>query len=92
MESVIDRASPYNIIDTSTDMDDVEEDDTHIKPIEPDETSLNEQESQVEPKPLDIDNHLSPSSSLTSGTDVYMDAVEILSDENHNDRSGKNLV
>jgi hypothetical protein len=59
-ESVIGRSSPYNIIETSTDMDDDEQDEIIIK---------------------ETDNTLSPSSSLTSGTDVYMDAVEILSDD-----------
>ncbi len=34
------------------------------------------------------DNTLSPSSSLTSGTDVYMDAVEILNDEYNDNKSG----
>jgi hypothetical protein len=58
-ESVIDRSSPYNIIETSTDMDD-DQDEIIIK---------------------ETDNTLSPSSSLTSGTDVYMDAVEILNDD-----------
>ncbi len=35
------------------------------------------------------ENTLSPSSSLTSGTDVYMDAIEVFNDENHDIKSGK---
>lgn len=35
------------------------------------------------------ENTLSPSSSLTSGTDVYMDAVDILNDDQDDHRSGK---
>ncbi len=35
------------------------------------------------------ENTLSPSSSLTSGTDVYMDALEVFNDENHDTKSGK---
>jgi len=37
------------------------------------------------------ENTLSPSSSLTSGTDVYMDAVEVFNDENHDTKSGKDF-
>ncbi|CAM4901799.1 unnamed protein product [Rotaria socialis] len=89
-ESVIDRSSPYNIIDTSTDADEDEGDDTHMKPIDHDEILINEQDNEVDQKLLD--NHLSPSSSLTSGTDVYMDAVEILSDEQPNNGSDGSLT
>ena len=46
-ESVIDRSSPYNIIDTTA----------------------------------ENDESVSPSSSLTSTTDVYMDAIDVLHDE-----------
>ncbi|CAF4948235.1 unnamed protein product, partial [Rotaria sp. Silwood1] len=91
MESVIDRSSPYNIIETSTDMDvddndvDNHDDNVHMKPIDNDEASINEQDNEIEQK--NHDNTLSPSSSLTSGTDVYMDAVEILGDEHPADKS-----
>jgi hypothetical protein len=77
-ESVIDRSSPYNIIETSTDMD--VDDDECLKSIDDnDEVIMQEQENDIELK--NQENSLSPSSSLTSGTDVYMDAVEILNDE-----------
>ncbi|CAF2962673.1 unnamed protein product [Rotaria sp. Silwood2] len=88
-ESVIDRSSPYNIIETSTDMDN-DEDNAHMKPIDNDEVLINEQDNEIEQK--NHDNTLSPSSSLTSGTDVYMDAVEILSDEHVADKSDGTLT
>ncbi|CAF4912428.1 unnamed protein product, partial [Rotaria sp. Silwood1] len=51
-ESVIDRSSPYNIIETSTDMDDDDnnnnEDNVHMKPIDNDEASINEQDNESE--------------------------------------------
>jgi hypothetical protein len=69
-ESVVDRSSPYNIIETSTDEDD-DNDNTHLKSIEDnDEVMITEQQETN-----------SPSSSLTSGTEVYMDAIDILNDE-----------
>jgi hypothetical protein len=48
---------------------------------------LNEQENITESNLAE--NTLSPSSSLTSGTDVYMDAVDILNDEQQDNKSGK---
>jgi hypothetical protein len=66
-ESVIDRSSPYNIIETSTD----EEDDITSKSLDDnDEVMLTEQNETI-----------SPSSSITSGTDVYMDAIDALNDQ-----------
>jgi len=38
------------------------------------------------------ENTLSPSSSLTSGTDVYMDAVEIINDEHDDNKSGNRIL
>jgi hypothetical protein len=35
------------------------------------------------------ENTLSPSSSLTSGTDVYMDAIDIINEENDDHKSGR---
>jgi hypothetical protein len=34
------------------------------------------------------ENTLSPSSSLTSGTDVYMDAIDIINEDNDDHQSG----
>ncbi|CAF0888852.1 unnamed protein product [Adineta steineri] len=96
-ESVIDRSSPYNIIETSIDMDDI--DDDAINDDDDDDDITNEDDDGVHMKPIDNDNDndevmmkekentLSPSSSLTSGTDVYMDAVEIFSDDNQDNKS-----
>ena len=72
-ESVIDRSSPYNIIETSTDEED-NDDDTEstrsAKSLEIDhESILNEQ-----------NEHFSPTPSLTSGADVYMDAMDDFDD------------
>lgn len=72
-ESVIDRSSPYNIIETSTDEED-NDDDTEstrsAKSLEIDhESILNEQQE-----------HFSPTPSVTSGADVYMDAVDDFDD------------
>ncbi|CAF1687244.1 unnamed protein product, partial [Adineta ricciae] len=72
-ESVIDRSSPYNIIETSTDEED-NDDDTEstrsAKSLEIDhESILNEQKE-----------HFSPTPSLTSGADVYMDAMDDFDD------------
>ncbi|CAF3545141.1 unnamed protein product [Rotaria sordida] len=94
-ESVIDRSSPYNIIETSTDMEDDDnenngEDNVHMKPIDNNEELINEQDNEIEQK--NHNNTGSPSSSLTSGTDVYMDAVEILSDEHPADKSDGTLT
>ena len=55
-ESVIDRSSPYNIIETSTDEDD--------------EVMITEQTETI-----------SPSSSVTSTADVYMDAVDMIAND-----------
>ncbi|CAF3414264.1 unnamed protein product [Rotaria sp. Silwood1] len=78
-EAVIDRSSPYNIIETNTDEDDDEDDDDgdnfNFKTIEDtDETMITEQDDEQK-------ETVSPSSSDTSTTEVYMDAVEILNDE-----------
>ena len=78
-ESVIDRSSPYNIIETSTDMDD-DDDEEGKEDDENDEVLLKEKE-----------NTLSPSSSLTSGTDVYMDAVDVLNEEQDDHISGRRI-
>ncbi|CAF4638805.1 unnamed protein product [Rotaria sp. Silwood2] len=69
---------------------DNDEDNAHMKPIDNDEVLINEQDNEIEQK--NHDNTLSPSSSLTSGTDVYMDAVEILSDEHVADKSDGTLT
>lgn len=89
-QSIIDRASPYNVIETSTDADDMD-DDIYMRPINDegdDDVIISE-----DPVPYDEEKlaatTLSPSSSLTSGTDVYMDAVEILNDEISNEKSGR---
>ncbi len=67
-ESVIDRSSPYSIIETSTDDED---DDIPLKPSEDtDEAMITEQPETI-----------SPSSSITSATEVYMDAIDIVNDE-----------
>lgn len=93
-QSVIDRSSPYNVIETSTDVedgiDDDDDDDTYMKSIndeEDDEVMITEPVQTEDAKYAETT--LSPSSSLTSGTDVYMDAVDILSDERQNDKSGR---
>jgi len=39
----------------------------------------------------ETENTLSSSSSLTSGTDVYMDAVEIINDELEDNKSGERI-
>ena len=77
-ETIIDRSSPYNIIETTNDNDDEQS-------IDNDNVLINEQENEIEGKIRH--SNLSSTSSLTSGTDIYMDAVEILSDENQNDKS-----
>jgi len=69
-ESVIDRSSPYNIIETSTDEEDDDDNITSTSPNDNDEVMLTEQNETI-----------SPSSSITSGTDVYMDAIDILNDQ-----------
>ncbi len=61
-ESVIDRSSPYNIIETSTDEDE--------------EIMVTKQNETI-----------SPSSSITSGTDIYMDAVDMLNDDSRSNGS-----
>jgi hypothetical protein len=40
----------------------------------------------------ETENTLSSSSSLTSGTDVYMDAVEIINDELEDNKSGERIL
>jgi hypothetical protein len=87
-ESVNGRASPYNIIETST--EEADDDDHQEKSVDDDEVILNEEENGIEQKLAE--NTLSPSSSLTSGTDVYMDAVEILNDEHPDNKSGKRYL
>lgn len=94
-ESVIDRSSPYNIIETSTDMDDDddENDDENKTNDNNDDNETNNNyntDDHDEVLMKEKDNTLSPSSSLTSGTDVYMDAVDILNDNEIDHRSGKN--
>ncbi|CAF0809598.1 unnamed protein product [Adineta steineri] len=78
-------------------MDDI--DDDAINDDDDDDDITNEDDDGVHMKPIDNDNDndevmmkekentLSPSSSLTSGTDVYMDAVEIFSDDNQDNKS-----
>ncbi|CAF1300414.1 unnamed protein product [Rotaria sordida] len=74
-ESVIDRSSPYNIIETDTDDDDGN---LNFKTIEDNnETIIPEQDDEQ-------NEIISSASSVTSTTDVYMDAVEILNDEQPN--------
>ncbi|CAF1091445.1 unnamed protein product [Rotaria magnacalcarata] len=79
-ESVIDRSSPYNIIETNTHIDD-DDDDTNLyfKTID-DSNEIMITESHDEEKKDEI----SPPSSIVSTTDIYMDAVEILNDEQSN--------
>ena len=91
-QSLIDRSSPYNVIETSTDVEDELDDDPYLKSIddEDDEVMITEPVQIDEAKYAETT--LSPSSSLTSGTDVYMDAVDILSDEQQNDKSGRRLT
>ena len=95
-QSLIDRSSPYNVIETSTDVEDgfdQDDDDTYLKSInddEDDEVMITEPVQTEETKYAETT--LSPSSSLTSGTDVYMDAVDILSDEQQNNKSGRRLT
>lgn len=74
-QSVIDRSSPYNIIETSTEMEDEEE-----------------MEENTEVLLKEEPNAMSPSSSLTSGTDVYMDAVDILNDDADDQKSGRRIL
>ena len=71
-ESVIDRSSPYNIIETSTDD---EGDEMHLTSAE-DSQTLPSNASQGSGQQVAA----SPPSSDTSGTDVYMDAMDILDD------------
>ncbi|UJR28351.1 hypothetical protein I4U23_009593 [Adineta vaga] len=95
MESVIDRSSPYNIIETSTEEDDENEDSHNIDDDvdENDDVLLESVENdQDETMIKEQENTLSPSSSLTSGTDVYMDAVEVFNDDNVDDLSDGSLT
>ena len=71
-ESVIDRSSPYNIIETSTDEED---NDNESK------TSVQSDENNDQNMITERKETISPSSSITSTADVYMDAVDILEDE-----------
>ncbi|UJR21141.1 hypothetical protein I4U23_024240 [Adineta vaga] len=66
-ESVIDRSSPYNIIETSTDEEEDDDDDT-------------ESNKSVKSTENNHEQRMSPTSSITSGTDVYMDAIDDLKD------------
>jgi hypothetical protein len=49
--------------------------------------SDDDDDSEVQSK--EKENTLSPSSSLTSGTDVYMDAVDIINEDNDDHKSGR---
>lgn len=100
-QSLIDRASPYNVIETSTEMEQEIDDETHLRPIQDDEEvddvlMTTDEEAPLPPStshPTTTastapEETISPSSSLTSGTDVYMDAVDILNDDQQNNQSG----
>jgi len=102
-QSLIDRASPYNVIETSTEIDEDLDDAMHLKPIQDDQddvmmTDETEQTEVSAPAPevtavtTAADATLSPSSSLTSGTDVYMDAVDILHEDQQNNQSDGSLT
>jgi hypothetical protein len=77
-ESVIDRSSPYNIIETSQDDND-DDDDTNEMPWK----SIDTSNDTVDPTNDVVEQKetISPSSSMTSATDVYMDAVDMIDDE-----------
>jgi hypothetical protein len=91
-QSVIDRSSPYNIVETSTDIDDdddSENNDLNGPSIADDDDDVLFTEPVQNIESLCAQTTMSPSSSITSGTDVYMDAVDILSDEQSNGKSGR---
>lgn len=80
-------------------MDDDLDDAMHMRPIqdEQDDVMITDDVEPTEPPAAaaaaapataTAESTLSPSSSLTSGTDVYMDAVDILHDDQQNDQSG----
>ncbi|CAF1043202.1 unnamed protein product [Adineta steineri] len=77
-ESVIDRSSPYNIIETSTDEDDNEDESNQ---------SIKSFDQQNDNRISEQNETISPSSSITSGTDIYMDAVDMLENEQQSDGS-----
>ncbi|CAF3124404.1 unnamed protein product [Rotaria socialis] len=80
-ESVIDRSSPYNIIETNIRIDDDDDDETNLyfKTIDDSNEIM-----ITEPQNDEKKDEISPPSSTVSTTDVYMDAVEILNDEQSN--------
>lgn len=85
-QSIIDRSSPYNVIETSNEDEQIDEN-VYLRPIN--DEQIDEQiDEQLENNENDRSN-LSHSSSLTSGTDVFMDAVDILHDDDFNESSGK---
>ncbi|CAF0925160.1 unnamed protein product [Adineta ricciae] len=96
-ESVIDRSSPYNIIETSTDENDEIDSDNPNENVNEDlDADLDDnddvltqstEKDQDDMMNKEKESTLSPSSSLTSGTDVYMDAVEIFHEDNQEDLS-----
>ena len=92
-ESVIDRSSPYNIVDTSTEIEDDldyddSDDDVLLKSVDDDSEQVALAEQMNDDEQRRAEQALSPSSSLTSGTDVYMDAIDIIHDDSLNDASG----
>lgn len=73
VESVIDRSSPYNIIETNTNDNG---DNLHIRPIEDEnEIMITEQDDNGQK------DSISQSSSAASTTDTYMNAVDIINEE-----------
>ena len=76
-------------------MEDDLDDAMHLRPIqdEQDDVMITDEVEPTEPSvaaatAAAAETTLSPSSSLTSGTDVYMDAVDILHDDQQNNQSG----
>ncbi|CAF0973038.1 unnamed protein product [Didymodactylos carnosus] len=107
-QSVIDRASPYHVIETSCADDDASEilttdwnlqtDDNHQTNEDENENNdvINDQNKEMVDDNAQCTNerrfHISsPSSSLTSSMDVYMDAVDILQ-EQQDQKSDDSLI
>jgi len=67
--------------------DDEQNEDEEEEKIE--DEDIEEEKTTSDTISKEKDNTLSPSSSMTSGTDVYMDAVDILSDHNDDNKSGR---
>ncbi|CAF0900878.1 unnamed protein product [Didymodactylos carnosus] len=93
-QSVIDRASPYNVIETRSGSNDGSETLTMERNLSTDSTQANENKDEDDNIGNDLNNddqdqcsseqqfHISsPDSSLTSSMDVYMDAVDILQEQ-----------